>query len=350
MKKPATKRIKGIYLRGNTYWLAHTPRGQRRQFVSLETDNEAEALTKAEAIRNSPTISSSSIRAEIAAFLAYQESHEAWAPGTLTSGRRTLNAWADWCDGHGRTKVDEFTPGTMQTYYEMVHDRTGSATAHVHTATLRTFFKWALRRNLITTHPCVGLKMAKRTKTARCRFCTTEESYAIIAGTQDADLLFVFHAGFFAGMRKNEIVQARPEWFDLERSVIHIPGIIREGKKIIFRTKSGLPRTIPLVSTFKTFLQGYGLREPFMLRSDKTGASVYRWDFSNKGQAYPRNLQSIHKPWVTPHVLRHTFASLLAQQGLSLFKIAKWLGDGILVAEAYYAHLAPVDDSIEAIA
>ena len=39
--------------------------------------------------------------------------------------------------------------------------------------------------------------------------------------------------------------------------------------------------------------------------------------------------------------MRHTFASLLAIAGVSIFKIAQWLGDDVRVVERHYAHLLP---------
>ena len=53
--------------------------------------------------------------------------------------------------------------------------------------------------------------------------------------------------------------------------------------------------------------------------------------------------------WITPHVARHTFASILAQKGESIYKIAKWLGDTLEVTEKHYAHLAPGDTAIAAL-
>ena len=35
---------------------------------------------------------------------------------------------------------------------------------------------------------------------------------------------------------------------------------------------------------------------------------------------------------MTPHIMRHTFASLLASAGVSIYKIAKWLGDDVDMA------------------
>ena len=51
--------------------------------------------------------------------------------------------------------------------------------------------------------------------------------------------------------------------------------------------------------------------------------------------------------WVTPHIMRHTFASLLASAGVSIFKIAQWLGDDVRVTQKHYAKLLPKDEDIE---
>jgi hypothetical protein len=59
-----------------------------------------------------------------------------------------------------------------------------------------------------------------------------------------------------------------------------------------------------------------------------------------------RSSQQERIAWVTPHVMRHTFASLLASQGVSLYKIAKWLGDTLATTEKHYAHPVPEDDAV----
>ena len=51
--------------------------------------------------------------------------------------------------------------------------------------------------------------------------------------------------------------------------------------------------------------------------------------------------------WVTPHIMWHTFASLLAIKRVSLYKIATWLGDTLETTQKHYAHLAPTDSDIE---
>jgi len=45
------------------------------------------------------------------------------------------------------------------------------------------------------------------------------------------------------------------------------------------------------------------------------------------------------------HEFRHTFASRLAQQGISLYKICKWLGHSDIKVTQIYAHFAPIYDN-----
>ena len=53
---------------------------------------------------------------------------------------------------------------------------------------------------------------------------------------------------------------------------------------------------------------------------------------------------------ITPHIMRHTFASLLASAGVSIYKIAVWLGDDVRVVQQHYAKLLPQDGDIERMA
>lgn len=58
-----------------------------------------------------------------------------------------------------------------------------------------------------------------------------------------------------------------------------------------------------------------------------------------------RSSDGRHMGW---HDLRYTFASRLAQEGISIYKICKWLGHSDIKTTQIYAHFAPVyDEDIE---
>ena len=66
-----------------------------------------------------------------------------------------------------------------------------------------------------------------------------------IAGVLEAapndDLLFILFSGFDAGLRRNEIVEARVSWFDLRNGLLHVR------KSAAFEPKDKEERTIPLI-------------------------------------------------------------------------------------------------------
>jgi site-specific recombinase XerD len=54
---------------------------------------------------------------------------------------------------------------------------------------------------------------------------------------------------------------------------------------------------------------------------------------------------------VTPHTLRHTRGTWLAQEGLDLWKIAGWLGQDFATTQKIYTHHHPghMDDALKAV-
>jgi len=62
---------------------------------------------------------------------------------------------------------------------------------------------------------------------------------------------------------------------------------------------------------------------------------------NNIDRAFSEFADAVGFGWVTPHVCRHTWASLAVQGGMPIAKVAKMLGDTLKTTEDNYAHLAP---------
>src|SRR5262249_50219979 len=99
----------------------------------------------------------------------------------------------------------------------------------------------------------------------------------------------------------------------------------------------------------KEFLAGF-FRDrdggSYVLRpGQERGASEYRYDFK-------RALYSHFKRCgveCSIHDMRRSFARNLVSRGVSIYKVARWLGDGVPVVEKSYGHLAPADRDIDAL-
>jgi integrase len=193
-------------------------------------------------------------------------------------------------------------------------------------------------QKLCRENPAAGLHLARISARARRDFCTPAQVEKLIAECAREDLRFVLFAGFHAGLRKQEIIEARPFWFDVPNRQIHL----RKHDGIQFKDRE--ERSLPLTEEFALFLKGYGLRDPYMLRPEVAkGKSLYRYDFDRPFNDYMKR-QGME--WVTTHTMRHTFASLLASSGENIFNIAVWLGDDVRVVQKHYAKLLPVQRDV----
>jgi integrase len=86
------------------------------------------------------------------------------------------------------------------------------------------------------------------------------------------------------------------------------------------------------------------LRSPYVLQPDVVhGSHRYRFDFR---RAFGDYMKAQGVPWISPHVMRHSFASICASKGIDIYRIATWLGDDVRVVQRHYAKLRPDDRQI----
>jgi integrase len=328
---------RGIYLRGRTYWLNFQRKG-KRFFVSLDTADFAEAVKRAIEIRVRPELNRvHSFDAEIDAFLAHKRRKNQFTVASANARRYILRAFAREC---GKVSPDYVTPRDIQMFYDGRLHQYSAVTANGYAMILRSFFRWCVEvAHISRQNPCNGIELASEVGHKMRDFCSEEQRDLLISTCHRDDLLFCLFCGFHAGLRKNEIIEARPFWFDLRAGLLHL----RKTATMNFKDRE--ERTIPLTDGFKAFLDGYGLREPFMLQPTvRHGKNRYRYDFT---RPFKSHVELCGLKWVTPHTMRHTFASLLASAGRSLYKISIWLGDDPRVVERRYARLKPNDPEID---
>jgi len=336
-RKSRSGKIRGIYQRGNIFWYGRMVSGKRIQ-VSLETSDYGEAVAKALDIRADPfLITADPLRAEIEAFIDYKVRQNEYSAASAESKRYALKEFASFVK---KADPATITPADLERFYQKLRARVAESTAQGYVTTLRSFFNRLLETRKVRTNVVKAVKLARLDTKRRTDYCTPTLRDKLIAKCKREDLKFALFCGFHAGLRKTEIIEARPDWFDLKSGLIHVR------KTDTFRPKDRDERTIPMTKAFKAFLRDYGLRTPFMLHPDiPHGKSRYRWDFRRPWAEYVATNKC---PEVTPHVARHTFASLLASAGVSIYKIAQWLGDDVRVVQQHYAKLLPKDADIEA--
>jgi site-specific recombinase XerD len=198
-------------------------------------------------------------------------------------------------------------------------------------AAIREFFRFLKIGGAIDASPVEGVDTPKREKRGR-NYLTPEEFNRLLAAAgghpRDFCILTLF---LQTGIRISELCALRLEDIDLMAGTLHV----RIGKGMAARTieleKKG-------VRSLKTWLS---LREnsPFdYLFLNRDGEPLKEWGVRDLLEKYCR-AGGITKR-VTPHSLRHTFASYKAQSGVSPFQLKEWLGHARLDTTSIYVHMA----------
>lgn len=328
-------KIRGLYLRGETYWFAKQVNG-RRSHVSLETTDYVEAVQRAREIAERPELQpSQAMMAEVERFLKHKYDTNRYSKMSADSKLSILRMFAD--------SVKNVPPGNVtahqcKSFYLAAKRRVTPSTAQSYMFAIRAFFNWCVMENLCRRNPASEVQLDRVDHKGRTRFADLETAQRLIEKAPSDDLRFILFCGFHTGMRKLEIVEAVPEWFNLKRRTLEIRSTAT------FRPKDRDARTVPLTDQFVEFLQSYGLRSPYVLQPDVVqGKHRYRFDFRRPFTDYMKE-QGV--PWISPHVMRHSFASICASEGIDIYRIATWLGDDVRVVQKHYAKLRPDDREI----
>jgi integrase len=146
---------------------------------------------------------------------------------------------------------------------------------------------------------------------ARERYLTHDEEDKLMLYLRD-DIKPIVRFMLLTGMRISEALSVRPE--DIQGNVISFIG---KGKKL---------RRIPLTEEAQNILRTTG---------------GWNWSKDVVQKQMKKGCERAGIEGVTPHILRHTTASRLAQAGLGMLQLQQFMGHSNLNTTQRYAHLAP---------
>lgn len=335
-------KIPGLFKRGEVYWYSRMVNGHRTR-VSLGTTDLSKALDHLNRYRSGPTASKpDTIPVCLNAFLADKVKNDRFTESTRRAAIVSLKMFSSHVEG---IAVSAITGKHLQRFYEKAREESSEATAQTHLARVRSFFNWCTRQKMIKVNPALEVRVGRLGKGRTKRFCTKEERDCLIASASaiNPNMPMILYLGFHCGLRRGEISEARWEWFDKTNWMLHVR------RTETFRPKDREERSIPISKAFRNYLEvitetheaGSFVVAPY---KSVRGLSIYRYDFR---APFAIHVKSKNLGWVTAHTMRHTFASLLASNGVSIYKIALWLGDDVRVVQNHYAKLLPGDTDID---
>ncbi len=214
-------------------------------------------------------------------------------------------------------------------------------------ATLRSFYKWLLRQNRIETNPMTLIRSPKQTKRLP-KAITVDQVEQLLEMPDNKDTLgardrAILETLYSTGVRVSELVQLDRMSLDQEGQTLHIRG---KGKK---------ERIVPLGSHALSAIRHYltllepdarfsKLREQLLVTGDvplfvnKNGGRLSSRSVRRKLDKYlaSAGLDST----ISPHTLRHSFATHLLDNGADLRSVQELLGHQSLSTTQIYTHLS----------
>jgi integrase len=341
-------KIKGLYQMPGSrfYWYRWTEDGKRRA-ISLKTDDLSEAIKKLKEIQAG------------AWFARWERAEKATTPITRLvekyldqaqkrrkkpmrpdTAKRVKNALLQFTTDRRINDVGEISHSSISEWIDGLEKTGRSAdTLYTYASTLKTFVRYLVDHKFVRGDILTRFDIPERGAIGRKNWLKKQEVEKVIAEAKNDELRFMLFAGFHAGLRRNEICNAKVGWFDLTRQpgLIHIQNDPASG----FVLKDRENRTVPLTDSFKEFLQGFlkgKVAGAYALHPNKSpGKWMYRYDFSRTWATHMKRCGVR----CTIHDARRSFASNLVSEGESVYIVAGWLGDGVQVVERSYGHLAP---------
>jgi integrase len=349
----ATKRIKGLYrMAGSQYWWFRYTRDSQRYAVSLRTSDEATAVTRAQAILAEGLIAAEAYalnesaprRREVHGLIdLYLEESQArnkkpLRPVTADTRRYILKKFV------ADTSISRAAEITSQkiTRWLLQLKQAGKSqdTRWTYGERVRNFVKFLIPKYL--SHSTLdGFELPEPSPIGRKNWIRKAQVTKLIEAAKSPELRFILLCGFDAGLRRNEISEMRVSWFDLEQGLLHVQN------DESFTSKDRDNRVIPMTERFLRFAKGFLAgrnQSEYVLAPEKLakGKAKYRFDCAKRVRSHFENC----KIQCSLHDMRRSFASNRVSEGVSVYKVAAWLGDGLEVTAKSYSHLAPNDPDV----
>ena len=266
-------------------------------------------------------------------FLDYLSKTKHSSENTIQSYRRDLNKMASFCMLKGADTPSDISETLLNSYIlELEKEKLSSATVSRNIASVRSFFTYLLNSGYVKNNPTLNLKPPKVEKKAPSVLTIEEVSMLLSQPSgksnkeiRDKAMLELLYA---TGMRVSELIS-------LKISDVHLQ------LEYIECTDNGRTRIIPIENAAKNALTDY-IRNarPAMCKdleylfSNVKGQPMSRQGFWKIIKYYAEKA-GIDKD-ITPHMIRHSFASHMVSNGADLRAVQEMLGHSDISSTQIY--------------
>ena len=260
---------------------------------------------------------------------------------TLAAYRRDLSLYGNWLGAADQQQrsLDASGENDIRAYFSFRHAVTKATSANRCLTVLKRYFRWALRENLVVADPTLKLEAARQPLRVP-KVMSEPQVEALLSapddnmplGLRDRAMLEVMYA---SGLRVSELIQLKTFHVSLNEGVLRVMG------------KGSTERLVPFGQVAREWIVRYIAEgRPVILAGQQSddlfvtshGHGMSRVMFWMLVKKYAL-LADIRSP-LSPHTLRHAFATHLLNHGADLRAVQMLLGHADISTTTIYTHVA----------
>jgi integrase/recombinase XerC len=285
------------------------------------------------------------IRRLAGSFLAYLRDQRNYSPATVRAYRSDLDQFLAFLAARGPALLRSpasVDPLVIRAYLGHLHEaRESRATTARKLASLRSFFRYLVREGVVQENPARAVRTPRQERKLP-RLLSEEEVVALIETPQTRTLLgkrdrAILELLYATGMRVGEMVALDLEAVDLSEHVILVRGKGGKERQVLFgeRAREALAGYLAARRASRARAAGRGC-DALLVNARGTRLT----DRSVRRIIASRLRECALKHRISPHGLRHSFATHLLDRGADLRAIQELLGHASLSTTQRYTHVS----------
>jgi integrase/recombinase XerD len=262
---------------------------------------------------------------------------------TLAAYRRDLAALAQWLQKTAAIPLDAVQESHLQAYFAARHSLSKATSANRRLTVFKRYYRWALRERIVQVDPTLRMLAAKQALRVPKTLSEDQVDALLSApdvnttlGLRDKAMLELLYA---SGLRVSELVKLKTLHVSLNEGVLRIMGKGSKERLVPFGDMARDSLLSYMQNARSTLLGAKQTDDLFVTASGpKAGTAMSRIMFWSLIKKYAI-LAGITAP-LSPHTLRHAFATHLLNHGADLRSVQVLLGHADISTTTIYTHVA----------